>query len=206
MHIITWNLPLIYMILQILPHPGFNSHSPCIGNSNNNIFGHGTGNKTREIVKRGYCSFSFILILRYYPIQKAQTEVTTSYTEMFSFWEAVHAVRRLDILTKRLYGNCLWNLFLIVTPGARDYIGSSYISRRKQENWELQDKLPSTWLELQFWKLCGGVGRSPASVQMNKDTTVREMYGRGRYLDGKLYRLANVTKISNYPITRKACC
>ena len=90
--------------------------------------------------------------------------------------------------------NCLWKLFLIVIPGAQFYLCSSYISRQNQESWELHDKLPITWLGLQFWKLCGGVERSPASVQMNKDTTVREMYGRGWYLDGKLYRLAHVTK------------
>ena len=140
----------------------------------NNIYGHGTGNETREIVTNEVSLLS--VFCWHYPIiqfkKKAQTEVTINYTEnalvfwfsMFSFWTAVHAVRRLNILTRGLSWNCLWNLFLIVTPGAWFYICSSYISRQNQESWELHDKLPITWLGLQFWKLCGEVGRSPASV------------------------------------------
>ena len=124
----------------------------------NNIYGHGTENKTREIVANKVSLLS--VFCWYYPIiqfKQAQTEVTIDYTENGT--KVVHAVRKIT---------------------------------RIIENYMIE--LPITWLGLKFWKLCRGVGRSPESAQMNRNTTVRKMYGRGWYLDGKLYRLAHVTK------------
>ena len=43
-------------------------------------------------------------------------------------------------------------------------------------------ELPITRLALKFWKLYGGVGGSPASVQMNKNTSIRDMYGERKFI------------------------
>ena len=105
----------------------------------NNIYGHGTGNETREIVTNEVSLLS--VFCWYYPIiqfKQAQTEVTMHTKHGTS----AHSPKN---------------------------------NKDRIENYMVE--LPITWLALKFWKLYGGVGGSPASVQMNKNTSIRDMYG-----------------------------